>query len=587
MTFLQPFLLTLAVLISVPFIIHLTGERKYRPQLFSSLKFLREIERDSLQKLKLRQWLILLSRALALAMLVLALARPFLSGAAGALDPGILLTDSSFSVIQNTAHDEMLRNIRASFPRWHSISYTEHTDPDSLRNRLLAHIADHRITAPRIIMISDLQDNLQNRAITATVEQIARRDFYVRPENGEANAAVKELKIFRDPESPADMFILDIRVSRRPADAEVFPLRVTVNGKELGRAAVDRGGHAEFRFEPGNTPNLRCAVSTAPDARSADNTRYLAARTYPELRLLCVDDHVQKGYHVNAFRAMENIRLRMIGPGELPSVDLEDFDIVWLAEPYAFPERQMEAILQYAGEHPLVLVAGDNIPGSYPLEGDVRVRDLRPGFVNILSAEGGSAPLPADKKNFRIFRYYQNADTSLDVLWTMSNGDPLLARKGENLYVFFSPFRFDWNGMGLSPYFTRVLGNLLRRMPGEQKLNYHSGEAISADRPRFEITLPSGEKRRVHGSFRETRRPGFYSIDTGDSSYVAAVNIPPGECEQSRIATDPDKSYTAEGGDIRGLVRDVRGKNLQTLFFVIAALFIMFEMILLFKGEKT
>ncbi len=51
-TFLQPVLLLLGALISVPFIIHLVGEKRYRAFSFSSLKFLREIERDSLQKLK-------------------------------------------------------------------------------------------------------------------------------------------------------------------------------------------------------------------------------------------------------------------------------------------------------------------------------------------------------------------------------------------------------------------------------------------------------------------------------------------------------------------------------------------------------
>ncbi len=97
MIFLQPLLLALGVLIGVPFIIHLLGERKYQALSFSSLKFLREIEHDSLQKLQLRQWLILLSRALWISMLVLALAQPFLSKGGGSLEPGILILDKSFS----------------------------------------------------------------------------------------------------------------------------------------------------------------------------------------------------------------------------------------------------------------------------------------------------------------------------------------------------------------------------------------------------------------------------------------------------------------------------------------------------------
>ncbi|MEA3392522.1 MAG: BatA domain-containing protein, partial [Candidatus Marinimicrobia bacterium] len=136
MIFLQPLLLTLGVLIGIPFIIHFLGERKYQALSFSSLKFLREIEHDSLQKLQLRQWLVLVSRALWISMLVFTLAQPFFSRGRGSLEPGIMIIDKSFS----TRLDEKFRvaeeSLKKKFPRWDIVAYNERTNLDSLREQV-------------------------------------------------------------------------------------------------------------------------------------------------------------------------------------------------------------------------------------------------------------------------------------------------------------------------------------------------------------------------------------------------------------------------------------------------------------------
>ncbi|MEE9169534.1 MAG: BatA domain-containing protein [bacterium] len=76
MSFLQSFFLYGLFAVSLPFIIHLLNRRKAKRVPFSTLYFLRELQKKKMRRLKLRQIILLLLRALVIGMLVLAFARP-------------------------------------------------------------------------------------------------------------------------------------------------------------------------------------------------------------------------------------------------------------------------------------------------------------------------------------------------------------------------------------------------------------------------------------------------------------------------------------------------------------------------------
>ena len=88
MTFLQPFVLLGLPLVLVPVIIHLLNRLRHRPKPWAAMRFLLSATRSSTSHAKLRQFLILLCRVLAVAMLILFLARPLAGGWLGwALSP--------------------------------------------------------------------------------------------------------------------------------------------------------------------------------------------------------------------------------------------------------------------------------------------------------------------------------------------------------------------------------------------------------------------------------------------------------------------------------------------------------------------
>jgi Aerotolerance regulator N-terminal len=118
MTFLQPFILWGLPLILLPVLIHLLNRMRHRPQPWAAMRFLVSATRSSISNARLRQWLILLLRVLAVLMLVLFLSRPLAGGWLGwALAPApdaiLILLDRSASMEGQAAGSATTRRQQA------------------------------------------------------------------------------------------------------------------------------------------------------------------------------------------------------------------------------------------------------------------------------------------------------------------------------------------------------------------------------------------------------------------------------------------------------------------------------------------
>jgi hypothetical protein len=80
MTFLNLTLLTALVLGVLPILIHLLNRQRYQRIRFPTLRFLQELQKHQMRRVKLRQIILLILRTLAIVFAVLALARPVLKG---------------------------------------------------------------------------------------------------------------------------------------------------------------------------------------------------------------------------------------------------------------------------------------------------------------------------------------------------------------------------------------------------------------------------------------------------------------------------------------------------------------------------
>lgn len=103
MTFLQPFILWGLPLLLIPIVIHLLNRLRHRPQPWAAMRFLRAANQSSISQARLRQFLVLLFRVLAVIALIFFLSRPLAGGWLGwALSPApeavVLILDRSASM---------------------------------------------------------------------------------------------------------------------------------------------------------------------------------------------------------------------------------------------------------------------------------------------------------------------------------------------------------------------------------------------------------------------------------------------------------------------------------------------------------
>lgn len=104
MTFLNPLVLFGLLAASIPILIHLLNLRKLKKVEFSTIAFLKELQKNKIRKVKLKQWLLLALRVLIILFVVLAFARPTLEGLAiggttsAAKTTAVFIVDDTFSM---------------------------------------------------------------------------------------------------------------------------------------------------------------------------------------------------------------------------------------------------------------------------------------------------------------------------------------------------------------------------------------------------------------------------------------------------------------------------------------------------------
>src|SRR6266571_5231233 len=102
MHFLYPVFLFALLSLAIPVIIHLFHFRRYQKVYFSNVQFLKNIQQQQSSRKNLKKRIILLTRMLALAFLVLAFSRPYIpadnKGAYGKQQLVSVFIDNSYSM---------------------------------------------------------------------------------------------------------------------------------------------------------------------------------------------------------------------------------------------------------------------------------------------------------------------------------------------------------------------------------------------------------------------------------------------------------------------------------------------------------
>lgn len=444
MAVLVPALLGALAALAIPVLVHLRFREKDRPFRFPSLMFLVRIPIRTAQRRRLTDWPLFLLRALALAALVLAFARPYLpvrdrAAAADADRAVLLLLDRSLSMGHAEVWGPALDSARAVldglrvgdrlavvvFDEVSEVVQPWTTDVAAARGALSALrpsaagtryaaalrsarqlLADAEGGRPEVVLISDLQRS--GTAGLAGVELPAGlplRSITVAPAT-RANAAVHGVELRRDAGPPRATVTAQARVVAYALGAprEVRAV-LTLNGREAATRQVtlpaDGGLLVAFDPVPAPAGRITGTVTLSTDALPGDDTLHFALPRDDAVRaLLLTPDDGGASETLFAERALgigaaPAVRVTAVSAGALSSAMLQEADLVlaWDALPPTAMRDPLERWVAAGGGYVTVVgsrLAGRVAPGPLtPAQGrGLAERDARtPGTLGEVSLE--------------------------------------------------------------------------------------------------------------------------------------------------------------------------------------------------------
>ncbi|MEQ2009362.1 MAG: BatA domain-containing protein, partial [Limisphaerales bacterium] len=434
-------------LVLVPVIIHLINRLRHKPQPWAAMMFLLQATRASTSHAKLRQWLVLLFRTLAVLALVLFIARPLAGGWLGwtlspAPDVIVIVLDRSASMesrlagqtvtkreqavkllaeaareFQDKSHLVLLDSatrIPQQLASAKSLLEPTLTGPTDTAADLptllqLAHnwLVENRAGAAELWLASDLQrsnwlpDDERWKTVTAQLGKLPqgiRVRLLAFDDDREPNTSATLAEVFRRarPDGAELNLALDIArnapVGSSPAR---FPLALTLNGVK-SQTELDMDGPAlrwRHKVDLGAAKGLGWGALELPaDANARDNAAYFVFGSDSVLRATVVSDQPA---------LIRNAQLAALSPATRQPAEV--------LTPAAFAERTGSDATLLVWHAPLPDVAGEKRLRGFIEEGGA-VLFLPPGrtdtgkFLGLGWAD--AQPAPADKP-FKVAKWEQ------------------------------------------------------------------------------------------------------------------------------------------------------------------------------------
>ena len=403
MSFLQPLLLAGLPLVALPIIIHLINQRRFQTIRWGAMMFLLAANRLSRGYARIRQWLIMAFRMLAIAGLIFAIARPLASGwlgitAGGRAETTIVLFDRSPSMQERgagstgskleTGRQQLARALRTlGSARWVLIESTkaqprELESPDSLLNSPATEPASSASDIPTMLqaahdyiksntlgrteiwICSDIRENDWNaesgrwqslRDSFVEFPQGVRFHLLAYPQTAPENVAVRVTSVRRVATSDGAELLVSLKITREGTAEERISLPVQIEiGGARSELTVDMEG-ADYDLKDHRIPLERShergwgRVSIPADANPADNEFYFVFdRPVPRLTIVVADDpQVSRPLELAAAISPDpaiTCTAEVVDAAQLPGLEWEKVGLVLWQAP--LPEGEAAGLLQ-------------------------------------------------------------------------------------------------------------------------------------------------------------------------------------------------------------------------------------------------
>jgi hypothetical protein len=600
MTFLQPFVLLGLPLLLLPIIIHLLNRLRHRPKPWAAMRFLLSATRSSTSHTKLRQFLILLFRVLAVVMLILFLARPLAGGWIGwALSPApdaiLILLDRSASMETQTggsAKREQALKLLAQAARPYEetthlvlidsatrlpqeiakvdslaqLSLTRPTDTTADLPALLRAafdwLVDNRAGTAEIWIASDgqrsnwLPDDPRWKNVIAQLTGLSQRvriRLLELDQAPEANASIAIQELARRPRGDKSELQIVLDIQRNRTASAKLPVVLILDGQRSESEIALEGQATRWR-RPIDLGSRReggwGGFSLPADANLRDNSAWFVYGADTPLRAAVISANPEVARDMRLAAASHNAGAAQAIPApEFASAKLDDCSlIIWQAPLPDGADADRLQSFAAGGGVVIFFAPGQADPRQFAGLGwgDPQTSESPDGF-HIPRWNEDEGPLARSDEHTSLplaqttFARRQTITGPKNVLAAFEDGAAFLARQSAgrgDVYFCASLPQSDWSSLGDGPVLVPVLQRLL--VAGGRRLQQVSsvvcGDLDAVDLARQWVSVDSTRQKDIR------TEAGVYRC----GGRLLAVNRPAAEDVPDII--DPDQARKLFGG---------------------------------------
>lgn len=645
MTFFSPLLLWFVAAASVPIIIHLLNKRRHKTVQWAAMQFLLKATRESRGKKKLRHILILTCRALGIAALAFAAARPVVSGllgwGAGTIDTVVLVLDRSASMEirsgdgEDTKREVVLKKVRDAMadmdnPRLIVIDSAtgkpqEIPSPDVLPEISATAATDSAANFPSLMssaaevlssstgnseiwIASDMQrsnwrpDDERWAAVRANIESLPQKPaIRILSISGDTatNISLRLLGTRRS----NDALLADLELTRTKDDRGSISLPVTthINGASQTDLITLAGQSLRFQKRIPIKESEETGygwISIPSDGNTRDNSAFLAYGPARPLKSILVSKPGEAASYLALSAAPPNFErqsVTLVDPSTFSAAPTSDISLILWAAP--LPTGENAKTLQNfisSGGQVVLIPTSEPSPGTFLETQWETVTVVEPGKFYILqdwSRNDGplrdgidGTPIPAERLR-AIKRAIPKSDGTVLAKW--EDGEPFITRKMVDqgtLWTIGSTPDYTWSNLGDADVLLPAIQRILAL--GAERFDASFLTEVGSDTA---SPIPGEIRPRVDDYSKENNDhvAGVFTVN----NRTTAINRPFSE-DDPEIATKENLDAMLEGTNYRLL--DQAGKNQDPSLntnvwraFLLAMLFFLISEALLCLPKKS
>lgn len=519
MVFVYPVFFIAMALLAIPVIIHLFNFRRYKKLPFSNVRFLAAIRSETQSRNKIRHWIILALRMLAIASLVAAFAYPVgkAQEAGAAIRRYILVyVDNSFSMQQGSGQANLLAQARAraidisdtynendafqlltndfdfSHKRWvnrsdfrrlvDNVSFSPATrDLKDIDSRIQEAMSRAEGSARNAYLISDFQQ-AEGRYLEGKSPK-PDYGYNLWPLRAEQTSNVYIDSVWTDIPVFQQGQTINLKVRIRGVNNEqrkAAPLRLTVNGEKRPPVAYDLQANEAtvvdipLHLSTGGNYAIAAEVDDMPVI--FDNVYYISFPVNASVKVLLIGEGQSARAIERAMRVEPAFRLTRKSESGASAEQLDDFDFIILSEPNGISPGLAAHLGDFARDRGNILIVpsanesavrnySDFLAGvggsSYGSASRVEVgitapRGDNPFFAGVFEKTGEQMAMPQVKQ------YYPLAGAGLGAieLLKLANGDAFMTAESKGAGYIINvavPFSEDWSSLPSNSLFVPVI----------------------------------------------------------------------------------------------------------------------------------